>query len=403
MIPGIVAASRMRPEFVIVGVAPPTANLETYSASLSVSSGAAVTWSISGGALPSGLHLNASTGEISGVANASAGSYSVTVRAQDASAAAAEKSLSIAVSAKRDVVSLLHMDGASSSKSFPDATGKVWAVNGDAQITSANPPYGASSGLFDGSGDSLSITHNDFAIGGVDFTWQAKIRPAAATQTYHIIYDTRNTFGQQGMLVWMNSSRQLRAWVNTSGGDVFTEPNAVPLNEWSDIEVTRSGGTVRLFLRGQMAAGVQNGSGPLNEGRAFVAQTQEGGNNFNGQIKDLRLISGLALHTASYTPVNGPLPDPATALPIAVSGSLPSGAANAPYASTTDLLIAGVGTPFTCTVEAGALPAGWSAAVSGNAVTVSGPGVAAGLYTFTLKVTDATGNTAKLPLTLRIV
>lgn len=384
-----------------------TANLETYAGTL-IADGATtpVSWSITAGALPSGLHLSPAeggAGSIAGVADAAVGAYSVTVMARDAQGIAIEKSISINVTTARNVVSLLHMDGASGSRAFPDATGKTWIVNGDSQITSANPPYGTeSSGLFDGSGDSLSISNNDFAIGDVDFTWQAKIRPSAATQTYHIIYDTRNTFGQQGMLVWMNNSRQLRAWVNTSGGDVFTEPNAVPLNEWSDIEVTRSGGTVRLFLRGQMASGVQNGSGPLNSGRAFVAQTQEGGNNFSGQIKDVRLISGAALHTNSYTPIDGPLPNPALALPIAINGSLPQGTANTAYSSATDIAIKGSNTPFTCTVDSGALPAAWAVTVSGTAVTVAGAGVAAGDYTFTLKATDALGNSAKLPLTLKI-
>ncbi|EED67965.1 LamG-like jellyroll fold domain-containing protein [Comamonas testosteroni] len=382
-----------------------TANLEVYSGTLMASGATApVSWSIVAGALPAGLHLSSSagtSGTIDGVANATVGSYAVTVMAQDALGIAVEKTLSINVVAARSVIALLHMEGADNSKSFPDETSKVWTVNGDAKITTTAPPFGTSSGLFDGTGDSLSTTHNDFAFGGVDFTWEAWIRPLAATQTYHIIFDTRNTSGQMGMLVWINDTRQLRAWANTPGADM-TGTVAVPLNAWSHIALTRSGGSLRLFLNGELVAPVLNGSGVLNSDRAFVAQTQEGGNNFNGQIKDLRLIAGTCLYTGSFTPSAQPHPNPAAALAISLNGSLPQGTAGTAYSSATDIMIKGSNAPFTCTVDSGVLPVGWSAAVSGTAVTVAGPGVAAGNHTFTLKVTDSLGNSATLPLTLMI-
>lgn len=382
-----------------------TANLEAYSGTLAASGATApVSWSIVAGALPAGLHLSSSagtSGTIDGVANATVGSYAVTVMAQDALGIAVEKTLSINVVAARSVIALLHMEGADNSKSFPDETSKVWTVNGDAKITTTAPPFGTSSGLFDGTGDSLSTTHNDFAFGGVDFTWEAWIRPLAATQTYHIIFDTRNTSGQMGMLVWINDTRQLRAWANTPGADM-TGTVAVPLNAWSHIALTRSGGSLRLFLNGELVAPVLNGSGVLNSDRAFVAQTQEGGNNFNGQIKDLRLIAGTCLYTGSFTPSAQPHPNPAAALAISLNGSLPQGTAGTAYSSATDIMIKGSNAPFTCTVDSGALPPGWAVTVSGTAVTVAGAGVSAGNYTFTLRVTDSLGNTAQLPLTLRV-
>lgn len=68
-----------------------------YSQTLAVTGGTgSITWTITAGALPTGLSLNASTGAITGTATV-AGAFSFTVRATDAAAAYDEQALSITI------------------------------------------------------------------------------------------------------------------------------------------------------------------------------------------------------------------------------------------------------------------------------------------------------------------
>jgi len=70
--------------------------------------------------------------------------------------------------------------------------------------------------------------------------------------------------------------------------------------------------------------------------------------------------------------------------------------------SAAELRISGSSAPFSVAVTDGTLPTGWAAVVSDAQVQVSGPGVSAGDYTFTLTVTDSAANAVALPLTVVI-
>src|SRR3972149_9214360 len=52
---------------------------------------------------------------------------------------------------------LLHMDGANGSTTFTDEMGQAVTANGNAQISTAQSKFGGASGLFDGTGDYLSV------------------------------------------------------------------------------------------------------------------------------------------------------------------------------------------------------------------------------------------------------
>ena len=63
--------------------------------------------------------------------------------------------------------SLLHMEGVDTSTTFTDEDGKVWTPAGNAQLDTADKPWGASSGLFDGTGDYINTPdHADFVLTG---------------------------------------------------------------------------------------------------------------------------------------------------------------------------------------------------------------------------------------------
>ena len=66
---------------------------------------------------------------------------------------------------------MLHMEGSDGSTTFTDEIGKAVTANGNAQIDTAQKKFGAASGLFDGTGDYLTLANsNDWSFGSGDFT-----------------------------------------------------------------------------------------------------------------------------------------------------------------------------------------------------------------------------------------
>ena len=155
------------------------------------------------------------------------------------------------------------------------------------------------------------------------------------------------------------------------------------------VEVNRAAMVYNLLNRNLT---VQHGASRLGYGDSYL----------NANLDEFRIIKGAAMSWDA--PFDPPLTNsdyPQAAPVISVKGSLPAGTASVAYNSTTAITIEGTG-PFTVAVSSGALPSGWSAGVSGSNVTVSGPGVAAGIYTFTLEVANGSSNKARLPIFLAI-
>lgn len=221
----------------------------------------------------------------------------------------------LSVTAKTDpyisnVVALFHFAGADGSTTFTDERGHAFTVNGDAKISTAQYKFGSSSGYFDGSGDSLSIaSSSDFSFGNGDFTVEAWIYPTALSATYHILFDTRNASVERGALFWVNSSGYLRAWGETSG-DAYSSAGAITTGVWRHVAVSCKSGTLRVFVNGTVAANTTTrNANALNADRAFIAQTQAGGDNYAGYIADLRVTKGVARYVTSFTPPTSPFPN----------------------------------------------------------------------------------------------
>src|SRR5262245_3861014 len=80
-------------------------------------------------------------------------------------------------------VSLLHMDGADATTSFPDdgqSHAHTWTANGNVQVDTAQSKFGGASALFDGAGDFLTTTDDtDFQFGTGDWTVDFWVRFSA--------------------------------------------------------------------------------------------------------------------------------------------------------------------------------------------------------------------------------
>lgn len=202
-------------------------------------------------------------------------------------------------------VLLLHMDGADASTTFTDSSGRGHTVtaNGNAQIDTAQSVFGGESGLFDGTGDYLTLDgSSDFAFGLGDFTIDFRFRiNSAGTQ---VLFDGRGS-GQAGARPMMyTTANNLRYFTN--GSDQIAGTTTLATNTWYHAALTRRSGSTRLFLDG-----IQEGSTYVDT-NDYLAGTiapyigadgnSPGANAFNGWIDELRIIKGAAAWTGNFTP-----------------------------------------------------------------------------------------------------
>ena len=192
---------------------------------------------------------------------------------------------------------LLHMDGTNSSTTFTDNSSGALSItaNGNAQISTAQSKYGGASGLFDGTGDFLSVP--SIAIGSsTDCTfecWFYRIGGQA------LIGDP-GAVGNQQLLTVLNG--KLYAFWN--GNEV--EGGTVTDNTWHHAAITRSSGTIRLFFNGTLVASSAGNTTAFSVTRIGMCINRT---DWNGYIDDLRITVGVARYTASFTVPSEAYPD----------------------------------------------------------------------------------------------
>ena len=104
--------------------------------------------------------------------------------------------------------------------------------------------------------------------------------------------DDQFTYESTGRLFW--------AGQGTAAGVITT-------NQWLHVAAARSGTTLKIFVNGvtQLTATV---SGTIGQNlTAYIARRSDGDNQVNGYISNLRIVKGVAIYTANFTPPTTPV------------------------------------------------------------------------------------------------
>lgn len=266
------------------------------------------TYAVDSGSLPMGTSLDPNSGEWSGTPVQSGG-YTFNVRA---TGVRGSDILPVTGSVTADqyshfVKALLNFNGANNSSSFPDETGRhAWTANGNAKISTVQSKFGGASAYFDGSTSFISTPSSpDFSLDG-DFTIDGWVFIDAFTRPYAtIIGSARGSFsGASWFLMVYSGSRRVAAGY-PGGNPVIQSTTTLSASTWHHIELSRSGGTVRLFIDGVLDATVANAvTWDFSDSGTRVGSNGWDGTNsmFHGYIDDFRVTKGVARHTANFTP-----------------------------------------------------------------------------------------------------
>src|SRR3990167_2708347 len=182
---------------------------------------------------------------------------------------------------------LLLCDGVDSTTTFTDEIGKTVTANGNAQIDTAQKKFGTASGLFDGTGDYLTLADSaDWNFGAGDFTIDFWIRPNAIG-SLQFLYE-QELDGNNTIYISLLASGTLD-FVSYVGGVLkgyYSNATVLSNGTWYHIAIVRNGTTGYLFVNGSKNNSSENtafGSNTLPDLAVslFIAAHNTGGSAFN--------------------------------------------------------------------------------------------------------------------------
>ncbi len=195
------------------------------------------------------------------------------------------------------------------STSYPTAK-SVTATN-QAQIDTAQSVFGGASGLFDGTGDSLTTGDSaDWNFGTSAFTFDFRVRfnslpSSTGTQWFYTQFqDTNNRWG-----IWVGNSSGTYYFgiiVKTASTTVvYITKNSNPnlaVNTWYHVAYVRSGNTWYIFQGGSSLGSSTDSDGFSDISSSLFVGTYDGTQAYlNGWFDEGR-ISNVARWTAAFTP-----------------------------------------------------------------------------------------------------
>lgn len=207
---------------------------------------------------------------------------------------------------------LLHMDGTDASTTFTDSSSynRTVTPSGNAQIDTAQQKFGSASGLFDGSGDYLTVPHD----AALDLTGLFTISMWVYVPTSHkalaCLISKRPSSGVSCWAMYHNSTNGISfaMWNTSSGIYLLVEDttNPIPVDQWVHIEAGFDGTTYRLFVNGVVVASEATTTGTYKTasnnvliGRDFSTPTTR---DFDGWMDELSVTTDSTRHTANFTP-----------------------------------------------------------------------------------------------------
>ncbi len=329
----------------------PTPLLNTaYSQAISAAGGASpYAFTVSAGALPTGLSLNSSSGVISGTPTA-AGAYSFTIRATDAGSLTGARSYNGAIAAALAVATTtlptpVLSQAYSQTVATSGGTAPVTFV-----ISGGSLPAGLSLNTSTG-----AITGTPTAAGAYSFTIQAT-----------------DANGVTATRAFSGAIADALAITTTS------LPTPILTQAYGQIVAT-SGGTAPVTFAisaGSLPTGL---SLDTSTGAMTGTPTAAGAYSFTVRATDANSVTVDQAYSGAIT----------AALAITTT-TLPTPVLNAAYIQT--VATSGGAAPVTFAISAGSLPSGLSLNTSTGAIT--GTPTAPGAYSFTIEAADANGVTA---------
>jgi hypothetical protein len=185
---------------------------------------------------------------------------------------------------------------------------------GNAQISTSVKKYGTGSIAFDGTDDRLvSASSPNIAFGTGDFTVEAWIYPNTLTGERGFIQTSDTAGGLKtsyttGIVILIDVS-PYRLVANVGGTNVNSGSTYISATTWTHVAITRSSGSVRMFINGTLVGGPTTITTDLTGQNIVIGGYYSTTYLWNGYLDDVRITKGYARYTSSFTAPIAAFPD----------------------------------------------------------------------------------------------
>jgi hypothetical protein len=234
-----------------------------------------------------------------------------------------------AFSLDSDTSLLMHFDGADNSTTFTEENGLTVTRVGDSKISTTQSVFNGASGLFDGTGDYVSLAdNNDWDLATTDWTiefWVYPINGFGMTNA--------NTGSNQGWRLYMDSGNVINFTERGASANQRLSLTCIQLNAWQHVAVERKGTLMSFYHNGRLvgrysgASTIVNSTASLLIGGIYGVGASAWTTTFNAvnfYMDELR-ISRVARYystTTSFTPSTEAFtPDNTTLLLLHMEGA----------------------------------------------------------------------------------
>ena len=186
-----------------------------------------------------------------------------------------------------------------------DVLGQVNIKGSSTTTTSGIATSYTGSVELDGTGDYLSVTDSDLALGTGDFTLEFWTYIHTQNSGYDAVFESRSsTAASDGFTIGrFGTSGHVNKFAMFVGGSYRSEADTtVANNTWSHVALVRFNGTTTLYLNGVAGSTTYSDSNNYSNTSVKIGVNASNSSDFDGNISNLRLVKGTALYTSNFTP-----------------------------------------------------------------------------------------------------